>query len=548
MKRMLLVLSLAAAAFPLGAQTLSKTSDVSLGGFKGTMSYGYRLTGGKEVLEGKKSFSARAGEDTYNLEANYKDGLLDGAATAKLHRAYMASGRDAGVLKIWKASLDVTLTARFHEGRLAGMLTCDYTPSGSPLAGLADMNRQSFSGNYRDGKLCGTYSYLNYAIPGRVVYTGATDGDGLADGKWQVYEPAIGQMQVYIYQHGVTATDVNSSAVRNCIAGKITPQQLFEDYAYQKNELDWMFTEAAEYFDYITENWLKGYREVIPFEFGVTEWSGDLVQTVSDIHKTRVVNYLAVPVSFSKEGYLRMRDRYFDSISGGQPLDGATLHVDGENPHVTIAASSLEAWKPLLRITPGYAPKGDVNVTLADFQVAGLKDSEALDAVRRKNALNASTLLGKESAYSVMFTEGKTPTDLVAGEKGAERIAKVASEAREYAMSVKTAVMSLPRTLDGKFLIKDKHYYAVPNWDVNYAIADADRILQTCREAGKLYDKGLEYASARSDLKSSYETYCGKISGGNYETVVGAMADAQYFIDRAVTPDILGKEIGRAHV
>ena len=208
---------------------------------------------------------------------------------------------------------------------------------------------------------------------------------------------------------------------------------------------------------------------------------------------------------------------------------------------MTIAAESLDAWKPMLRIAQGYVPKGDVDVTLADFQVAGLKDSEALDAVRRKNALNASALLGTESPYSVMFTEGKTPTDLVAGGKGAERIAKVATEAREYAVSVKNAIMSLPRTQDGKFLIKDKHYYAVPTWDVNYAIADADRILQTCREAGKLYDQGLEYASARTDLKSSYEAYCGKIAGGNYETVVGAMDDARYFVDRVVTPDILGK-------
>ena len=208
------------------AQIKSHSAAATLGGWSGTMTYSSRISDGKEVLEGKKTFTARSGEDTYTLEANYKNGQLDGAATARLHRAFMQTGKDAGMLQVFKAALDVTLTARFYEGKLSGLLTCNYIPSGSPKAGLADMAKQSFSANYTQGYVSGNYSYLSYSYPQKVVVNGTTNADGFADGKWQIYYPQVGELMTQVFQDGQESDDV-SSAVRNYLSGKLSRRQLF---------------------------------------------------------------------------------------------------------------------------------------------------------------------------------------------------------------------------------------------------------------------------------------------------------------------------------
>ena len=56
------------------AQQRTGSAPATAGGYPGTLVWSYKVVDGREVPDGKKSFSARSGEDTYTLEAEYKDG------------------------------------------------------------------------------------------------------------------------------------------------------------------------------------------------------------------------------------------------------------------------------------------------------------------------------------------------------------------------------------------------------------------------------------------------------------------------------------------
>ena len=508
----------------LTAQVQSRTATTTLGGWTGTMTYGYRLEDGKEILEGRKSFSARSGEDTYALEAQFKDGLLDGAASARLHRSFMASGRDTGILQVWKASLDITLTARFSQGRLSGLLTCNYIPSGSPKAGLSDMAKQSFSANYEMDRVVGSYSYLSYGYPQRVVVNGSTDADGLAEGKWQVYYPQVEELMTEEFRQGARMSDL-SSAVRNCLEGRLTPQALFDDYGYLASEEELSFGAAADYFSYILTDWLKDYAKVIPYDFG------------PGIHKVRTIRY-TVPTTFSKAGFETFKERYFASLCGGEALGGVTLLSEEDSHLVAIAPEAASIWKPQLRNAEGLSV---LRVSLSPWQWEALQDEEAIDAVRRRFARSGDVLLDGDSPYKAMLLAGKLPSEWLASSKGAESIGRSAFEIKEYLESVKRSFAALKLTPDGKFYVRDGIYYGNPGWDLNLMIADAERLGSTCREASRLYDAGMAYAGRRPDVAASFRALCGKIETGSFNEMVGTMDDARYFLDKVVTPDILGK-------
>ena len=521
------------------AQVRTHSASMTLGGWSGTMTYSSRVADGKEVLEGKKTFSARSGEDSYLLEANYKNGQLDGAATAKLHRAFMQTGKDAGMLQVFKAALDVTLTARFYEGELSGLLTCNYIPSGSTKAGLSDMAKQSFSANYTQGHVSGNYSYLSYSYPDKVVVNGTTTAEGFVDGKWQIYYPQVGELMVQLFQNGAETDDV-SSAVRNHLAGKISERRLFDDYGYYAHVEDISFTEAAEYFDYILGIWLKDYRKVIPYEFGVKKWSGDIVEEVCDLHKVKVIRF-TVPQTFSTDGFDRFKALYFDSLCGGKPLDGLSLITEGGESFVEIQPGVFPEWKAQVRNSYNPAPSGPVRITLASYQAEALCDETAIDAVRRRFARSGEVLLEGDSRFKELLITSKMPSDLIAPMRGAEQIAGTCTEIKKYLTSVKSSLAHLEKTDDGKYFIKDGVYYQNPGWDINLMMADADRIIAGCKEAARVYDAGAEYVAGRTDVAASYKAYCGKISTGTYDEIIGATADAAYFVEKVVKPDVLGK-------
>ena len=510
------------------AQIKSHSAPATLGGWSGTMTYSSRISDGKEILEGKKTFTARSGEDTYTLEANYKNGQLDGAATARLHRAFMQTGKDAGMLQVFKSALDVTLTARFYEGTLSGLLTCNYIPSGNPKAGLADMAKQSFSANYTQGHVSGNYSYLSYSYPQKVVVNGTTNADGFADGKWQIYYPQVGELMTQVFQDGQESDDV-SSAVRNYLSGKLSRRQLFDDYGYCSHVEDIAFTEAAEYFDDILGTWLKDYRKVIPFEFGV-----------ADLHKVKVIRF-TVPPSFSTAGFDRFKALYYDSLCGGKPLEGLSVVTEGNETFVDIQPASFPEWHPLVRNFYNAAPSGPVRLTLAEYQAEALRDKDAIDAVRRRFARSGDVLLEGDARYKELLTSNKMPSDLVAGMHGAEQIAAACMDIRAYLNSVRNTLAGLGKTADGKFFIKDGVYYQNPGWDINLMTADADRIIAGCQEAARVYDTGAEYVASRPDVAASYKAFCGKVTTGTYPEVIGATQDAAYFVDKVVKPDVLGK-------
>ena len=521
------------------AQVKTHSATTTLGGWSGTMTYSSRMADGKEILEGKKSFSARSGEDSYLLEANYKNGQLDGAATAKLHRAFVQTGKDAGMLQVWKAALDVTLTARFYEGELSGLLTCNYIPSGSTKAGLADMAKQSFSANYTEGHVSGNYSYLSYSYPQKVVVNGATNAEGFADGKWQIYYPQVDELLTQTFQDG-TETDDVSSAVRNHLAGRISERQLFDDYGYYSHVEELSFTEAAEYFDYILGSWLKDYKKVIPYEFGVKTWSGDMVEEVRDLHKVKVIRF-TLPPTFSATGFDRFKALYYESLCGGKPLQGLALLKEGGESFVEVQPEVFPEWKAQVRNAYNTAPSGPVRLSLASYQADELRDEEAIDAVRRRFARSGEVLLEGNSRFKELLTSNKMPSDLIAGVRGAEQIAATCTEIKKYLSSVRNSLSGLEKTADGKFFIKDGVYYQNPGWDINLMMADADRIVAGCKEAARVYDAGWEYVAARPDVAASYKAFCGKVTTGTYEEVVGATADAAYFVEKVVTPDVLGK-------
>ena len=521
------------------AQVKTHSATTMLGGWSGTMTYSSRMADGKEILEGKKSFSARSGEDSYLLEANYKNGLLDGAATAKLHRAFVQTGKDAGMLQVWKAALDVTLTARFYEGELSGLLTCNYIPSGSSSAGLADMAKQSFSANYTEGHVSGNYSYLSYSYPQKVVVNGATNAEGFVDGKWQIYYPQVDEFLTQVFQDGAETDDV-SSAVRNHLSGKISERQLFDDYGYYSHVEEIAFTEAAEYFDYILGSWLKDYRKVIPYEFGVKKWSGDIVEEVCDLHKVKVIRF-TLPPTFSTAGFDRFKSLYYESLCGGKPLQGLSLVKEGSESFVEVQPEVFPVWKPQIRNSYNPAPSAPVRVSLATYQAEALRDEEAIDAVRRRFARSGEVLIEGDSRYKDLLTSNKMPSDLIAGMRGAEQIAATCTDIKQYLSSVRSTLSGLEKTADGKFFIKDGVYYQNPGWDINLMIADADRIIVGCKDAARVYDAGLEYVAGRPDVTASYKAYCGKVTTGTYEEIIGATEDAAYFVEKVVTPDVLGK-------
>ncbi len=540
MKRLLISFLVLAGTLPAAfAQVQSRSYQTTVGDFTGTMTYSFRQDGDREIPEGRKTFTAKSGEDTYQIEANYKNGLLDGAASARLHRSYTASGYDAGALHVWKAAVDVTLTARFYEGELSGLVTCNYTPSGSPKAGLADMNKQSFSANYANGHISGNYSYLSYGYPQKIVVNGTTAADGRPYGKWQIYYPQVDELMVIPYEKGSELTDLTSS-VRNCIEGKITERKLFDDYGYVACEETVSFTLAAEYFDYITGTWLKGYRTVIPYEFGVKTWSGDVVLEVQPLHQMTVIRYLGLP-SFTNSGFERFKKRYFESICGGKPLEGMALKTEGKSTYVEIQPGYESAWLPDIRNMVSGASGAPSRIGLASYQAEELADEEAIDAVRRHFARTGEVLLEGNSPYKVLLTTQKMPSDLVADVRGAEAIAASCTEIRNYLTSVRNSLSSLRKTADGKFFIKDGVYYQNPGWDLNLMIADADRIITGCKDAARLYDLGSEYVASRPEVAASFKDLCGKITTGTYEDVIGTTPDAAYFAEQVVTPDVLGK-------
>lgn len=541
MKKTLLLLLLASAVLPLAGQTLTRTVNATLGGFSGTMTYGYRLDGGREILEGKKSFTARSGENTYQLEANYRDGQLDGAASARLHRTYMSSGREAGALKVWKAALDVTLAARFHEGQLNGQLTCDYTPSGRADKFLTHPDKASFSASYEEGIVKGNYSYIDYLYDCKVVANGSTDADGYMDGKWQYLNPWVDEYMVLTYQKGIESSGVTSSAMRNYLAGRLDEKELFDSYGYRLFDGTEPFPLAAQFFDRIA-GVLGGMEKVIPFEFGcIHDGLGEEIPPVQPLHALRTRYYRADP-AFTATGFEDFKTAYFESLCG-KPLSGLIPSLDGDNPSVEIRTEAFPAWRSRLRNlqdTDVYSGHSVV-VGLSKYQLEDLRDDAALDAVRRRFARSAEALLPVDSPYKTLFTEGKMPGDFVAKERGAENIARVCSDIKTYTASVKSALSGLPRTEDGKYFIKDDVYYSNPGWDVNLVAADAERMLSSCKEAGRLYEEGLAYASARPDVAASFKSLCSKIETGNYAEMVGAVSDARAFSERIVGPDVLGK-------
>ena len=540
MKRLFLsILAASALLSSAQAQIQSRSYQTTVGDFTGTMTYSYRQDGAREILEGKKTFTAKSGEDTYQLEANYKNGLLEGAASARFHRGYTASGYEAGALHVWKAAVDVTLTARFYEGELSGLLTCNYTPSGSPKAGLADMNKQSFSASYANGHISGNYSYLSYGYPQKVVVNGTTGTDGLPVGKWQIYYPQVDELLTLTYEKGAELTDLTSS-VRNCLAGKITERKLFDDYGYSAHEETVSFTTSAEYFDYILGTWLKGYRTVIPYEFGVKSWSGDMVQEVQPLHRMTVIRYLLKP-SFTASGFERFKKLYFDSLCGGKPLDGITIKSEGKEAFVEMQPGYETAWVPDLRNFNPLPSGVPAQIALASYQAEELADEEAIDAVRRHFARSGEVLLEGNSPYKVLLTTRKMPSDLIADVRGAEQIANSCTEIKNYLVSVRNSLNALQKTPDGQYFIKDGVYYQNPGWDLNLMIADADRIISGCKDAARLYDLGSEYLASRPDVLASFKDLCGKITTGNYDEVIGATGDAAYFAEKVVTPDVLGK-------
>ena len=533
---LLLALLIPAAAT---AQVKTHSATMALGGWSGTMTYSSRMADGKEILEGKKSFSARSGEDSYFLEANYKNGQLDGAATMKLHRAFMQTGKDAGMLQVWKAALDVTLTARFYEGELSGLLTCNYIPSGSTNAGLEDMAKQSFSANYTEGHVSGNYSYLSYSYPQKVVVNGTTNADGFADGKWQIYYPQVDQLLLQTFKDGAETDDV-SSAVRNHLSGKISERQLFDDFGYYSHVDVIPFTLAAEFFDYILGTWLKDYRKVIPYEFGVSKRSGDTVEDVCDLHKVKVIRF-TLPPTFSTSGFDRFKEVYYASLCGGKPLDGLSIVKEGEETFVEVRPDVLPDWNAQLRNVANPAPSRPVRVSLASYQVEALRDEDAIDAVRRRFARSGEVLLEGDSRFRELLISNKMPSDLIKGMRGAEQIAATCTEIKKYLSSVRGTLSGLEKTADGKFFIKEGVYYQNPGWDINLMIGDADRIIAGCKEAARVYDVGAEYVEGRSDVAASYKAFCGKVETGTYDEIIGATDDAAYFVEKVVKPDVLGK-------
>ena len=506
------------------AQQRTGSAPATAGGYPGTLVWSYKVVDGREVPDGKKSFSARSGEDTYTLEAEYKDGKLDGTASARLHKSYLATGREGGATQVWRASLDVTLTARFSAGRLNGMLTCNYTPSGSTRAGLQDMNKQSFSASYLDDGVRGNYSYINYGYAPRVGVSGSTDEGGFADGRWQEYEPQTASLADETYRHGARSTHP-SSAVRNFLSGALSEEKLFEDFGYLAVEGERTFRAPADFLGYVLETWLKDYRKVIPYEFADPS-----------LHRVKVVDYI-LPETFTAAGFERFKTQYYDALCGAGAMKGVTVALEGGSPGVAFAAEVFPEWKVYVR-NAGADP---FFVTLSPAQVAALQDVETVDRLRRERALPAADLLVGDSPYKDMMLAVKLPSDRIAAARGCEEIASVCSGAAQYAASVRGSVASLPMTSDKKFYIKDGRYYANPGWDFNLIAADAQRILASCKEASEVYEQGMEYAVRRPDLRRSYQRLCAPIVSGGYADMVGGIADARAFLEKVAAPDILGK-------
>ena len=339
------------------------------------------------------------------------------------------------------------------------------------------------------------------------------------------------------YVKGAAVTDIASS-VRSRYTGRKDDRKFFEDYGYVAHEEPLALTTAAEFFDYLTGSWLKDYRKVIPYEFGVKTWSGDSIREVHALHQIRTVRF-TMPTTFSQAGFDKFKGLYYEAVCGGKALGGISVHLDESAPYVEMSASAASSWQSLLRNS--VQGPGAMRVMLPDFQVAELQNEEAVDKVRRRLAKSGDALLEGNSPYKALLTGGKTPTDLIAGIRGAEKIGVACSGMGDYLQGVKASLAGLRKTEDGKFYVKDKVYYENPGWDLNLMIADARRLTNTCREASRLYDEGLEYLSGRPDVTASYKKLCGRIESGSFEEIVGAMGDAAYFKEKVIVPDVLGK-------
>lgn len=166
----------------------------------------------------------------YTFSANYKDGMLHGAVSAKHTLAVSNSrtGKSIGVLSF-------SFTGSFSNGKPNGQLCGKY---------VDDFNEE-VNVNYKNGILVGSYSYLGQQFSGSIK--GTLTSDGKLNGKWNVNKFGYDNHE-YEFINGVLVSESNGEEntkpkdveiAKKYAAGKITEEKLREQgYAIVKDCLD----------------------------------------------------------------------------------------------------------------------------------------------------------------------------------------------------------------------------------------------------------------------------------------------------------------------